>query len=139
MCPIAKSLVNIFQELQTDLGTSIAISSDLSHWAKQGVLLLNSILTVREKQPQSHRNRGWELFTDAVIDLISQRQRNIVFLLWGAYAQKKGKNIQTDKHFVLQSGHPSPLSANRGLWFGNRHFSQTNNYLRQIGKQAIKF
>jgi len=137
--PIAKSLVNIFKELETDLQVSTDFCSDLSHWGKQGVLLLNSILTVREKKPQSHSNRGWETFTDAVIERISTTQRNIVFLLWGAYAQKKGRNIDATNHLILNSGHPSPMSANRGKWFGNKHFSQTNIYLQEKGNKIINF
>jgi len=137
--PKAKSLVNIFKEIQNDIKTTQTICSDLSSWAQQGVLLLNSILTVKEKQPQSHCNRGWETFTDAVIEKISFSQQNIVFLLWGGYAQKKGRNIDSTKHLILKSGHPSPLSANRGKWFGNKHFSQTNNYLQQKGKKIINF
>jgi len=129
--PRAKSLTNIFIEFTTDMSLRETPSSDLSNWAKQGVLLLNSILTVRKGKPQSHKKMGWELFTDAVIDHISKEKEHVVFLLWGEYAKKKGVNIDRNKHLVLTSGHPSPMSANRGKWFGNKHFSQTIAYLQE--------
>jgi len=133
------SLVNIFKELETDMGKSYPVSGDLSAWAKQGVLLLNATLTVRAHQAGSHKNKGWETFTDAVIQKISEQKEQIVFLLWGSYAKNKGKFIDRNKHFVLETGHPSPLSANRGLWFGNKHFSQTNAYLEKVGKKGIEW
>lgn len=131
--PFAKSLINIFKEIESDLGQAIPANGDLTRWADQGVLLLNSILTVREGNPQSHQRKGWEKFTDAVIEKISQENEHVVFILWGGYARNKGKNIDRQKHLVLESGHPSPMSANQGLWFGNKHFSRTNEYL--ISKQ----
>ena len=123
------SLINIFKEIETDLGIAYPESGDLSRWAKQGVLLLNATLTVRAHEAGSHQKKGWEQFTDAVIASISQQKEDVVFLLWGGYAKKKGAKIDKKKHHVLTSGHPSPLSANRGYWFGNKHFSQTNEFL----------
>ncbi len=131
------SLVNIFAELKNDLGISPPDHGDLQDWAKQGVLLLNATLTVKAHQAGSHQNKGWEQFTDAAITALSERRDNLVFLLWGGYAKKKGARIDTSKHLVLTSGHPSPLSANRGYWFGNQHFSKTNTYLKEKGKQPI--
>ena len=131
------SLMNIFKELNADIEKEIPVSGDLSSWASQGVLLLNSVLTVREHQAGSHRNKGWEKFTDAVISEISEQKQGIVFLLWGGYAQKKGAKIDAKKHLVLTCGHPSPLSANRGYWFGNKHFSQTNVFLATKGVKKI--
>lgn len=125
------SLINIFKEIQDDLNIDYPLNGDLSRWAKQGVLLLNATLTVRKSDPGSHQKRGWETFTDAVIKLISQKKENIVFLLWGGYAKNKIKIIDTNKHCIFTSGHPSPLSANRGYWFGNKHFSKTNVILKQ--------
>lgn len=125
------SLVNIFKELEKDLQIPIAISGNLERWAKQGILLLNSVLTVEEGKAGSHQNKGWEEFTDAVIHLIAQEKRNVVFLLWGSYAHQKGKKINRKYHLVLEAGHPSPLSANRGHWFGNQHFSKTNKFLKE--------
>ena len=133
------SLVNIFKELERDLGKSYPVSGDLSDWATQGVLLLNATLTVRAHQAGSHQNKGWETFTDAVIQNISDQKEKIVFLLWGNYARNKGKYIDKGKHLVLETGHPSPLSANRGLWFGNKHFSKANAYLEQMGKKQINW
>nr|MBP9602267.1 uracil-DNA glycosylase [Lutibacter sp.] len=123
------SLINIFKELNTDLDIPYPTSGNLERWAKQGVLLLNATLTVREHEAGSHQKKGWEQFTDAVIAAISENSENVVFLLWGGFAKKKGAKIDTKKHCVLTSGHPSPLSANRGYWFGNKHFSMVNNYL----------
>jgi uracil-DNA glycosylase len=123
------SLINIFKELESDIGKVYPNSGSLTSWASQGVLLLNATLSVEAGRAGSHQNKGWEQFTDAVIDVISTQCDHIVFLLWGNYAKQKGKRIDRDKHLVLSSGHPSPLSANRGLWFGNRHFSQANTYL----------
>lgn len=125
------SLINIFKELETDLGIPIPISGNLSRWAKQGVLLLNATLTVKESEAGSHQKQGWEKFTDAVIAKISKEKQDVVFLLWGGFAKKKGKKIDKERHVVLETGHPSPLSANRGYWFGNKHFSQTNAYLKK--------
>ena len=131
------SLQNIYKEIQNDLGKPIPTSGDLTRWAKQGVLLLNATLTVRASSPGSHQNRGWEQFTDAVIRTVSEQRTNVVFLLWGNYARQKGAKIDRAKHLVLESGHPSPMSANKGYWFGNRHFSQTNSYLISKGLQPI--
>jgi uracil-DNA glycosylase len=130
------SLVNIFKEIQSDLGKPFPPNGDLGRWAKQGVLLLNATLTVRASSPGSHQNKGWEQFTDAVIRAIADQRENIVFLLWGAYAQRKGQMIDRNKHLVLQAPHPSPFSADRGF-FGCRHFSQTNAYLRSKGMREI--
>lgn len=132
------SLQNIFKEIKTDLEKPIPVSGNLERWASQGVLLLNATLTVRANAAGSHQNKGWETFTDAVIRLISEGKENIVFLLWGAYAQKKGEIIDHNKHHVLQSAHPSPFAAYRGF-FGNKHFSKTNEYLRKIGKNEIEW
>ncbi|MDJ0645260.1 MAG: uracil-DNA glycosylase [Flavobacteriaceae bacterium] len=123
------SLVNIFKELTSDLGIPYPSSGNLERWADQGVLLLNATLTVRAHQAGSHQNKGWEQFTDAVITKVSEFKDNVVFLLWGGFAKRKGAKIDTSKHHILSSGHPSPLSANRGYWFGNRHFSKTNSFL----------
>lgn len=131
------SLINIFKELEKDLGIPYPKSGDLSKWAKQGVLLLNATLTVRNSQAGSHQNKGWEQFTDTVISIISKEKEKVVFLLWGNYAKQKKKLIDITKHHVLMAGHPSPLSANRGLWFGNKHFSKTNFLLEQDGLLQI--
>jgi uracil-DNA glycosylase len=130
------SLVNIFKEIQHDLGKPIPPSGELERWANQGVLLLNATLTVRSGTPGSHQNKGWEQFTDAVIKKISDEKENVVFLLWGAYAQKKGEIIDRSKHYVLMSAHPSPFSADRGF-FGNKHFSKANQYLSSKGLNEI--
>src|SRR5690606_25429405 len=124
-------------EIKNDLGIEIPQSGNLERWAKQGVLLLNATLTVRAHQAASHQNKGWETFTDAVIKTISDEKENVVFLLWGGYAKKKTTLIDSQKHLVLTSGHPSPLSANKGHWFGNKHFSKTNAYLKSKGKEEI--
>ena len=124
------SLVNIFREIQADTGAAYPESGDLTRWAEQGVLLLNAVMTVRASSAGSHRNKGWESFTDAVIRGLSDSREELIFLLWGGYAKKKIPLIDLKKHHVLTSGHPSPLSANRGYWFGNKHFSQANNLLR---------
>ena len=135
---IPPSLRNIFREINTDLELIFSpTSGNLERWAKQGVLLLNATLTVVKDQPNSHKHLKWQDFTDAVIELISRETEGVVFLLWGSFAQKKGAKIDRSKHLVLENGHPSPLSANRGLWFGSRHFSQTNDYLQSIGKLPI--
>lgn len=131
------SLQNIYKEIETDLGIARARHGELTHWAEQGVLLLNSVLTVQAGLAASHQNRGWEAFTDAVIRVLNDECENLVFLLWGSYAQRKGRFIDTQKHLVLKSVHPSPLSANRGGWFGCRHFSKTNQYLEAHGKAPI--
>lgn len=128
--PHPPSLVNIFKELSDDLGVPYPKSGSLMKWARQGVLLLNATLTVRAHQAGSHQNKGWETFTNAVIECVSRESEHVVFLLWGRYAQEKERLIDTGRHVVLKSGHPSPMSANRGLWFGNRHFSRTNSILR---------
>jgi uracil-DNA glycosylase len=130
------SLVNIFKEIQQDLGKKIPASGDLERWADQGVLLLNATLTVRASSPGSHQNKGWETFTDAAIKKISDEKENVVFLLWGAYAQKKGEIIDRNKHLVLMSAHPSPFSADRGF-FGCKHFSKANAYLKSKGLSEI--
>lgn len=133
------SLQNIFKELKTDIDKEVPISGNLISWANQGVLLLNATLTVKAHQAGSHQNKGWEQFTAAVINEISNHKEQIVFLLWGGFAKKKGKNIDSNKHFILTSGHPSPLSANRGYWFGNKHFSKTNTFLKSKGKETINW
>lgn len=133
------SLQNIFKEIHNDLGTPIPTSGNLERWAEQGVLLLNATLTVRAHQAGSHQNKGWETFTDAVIRAIAERKDNLVFFLWGSYAQRKGAFIDTNRHLVLKSVHPSPLSANRGGWFGNHQFSQANAYLNSNGLQEIEW
>lgn len=125
---IPPSLVNIFKELESDLGVKTPTSGDLQSWAKSGVLLLNNQLTVVEGKPMSHANIGWDQFTDKIIELINEKHKNIVFILWGAPAQKKAKTVDSKKHFIIKSPHPSPLSSYRGF-FGSKPFSQTNNYL----------
>jgi uracil-DNA glycosylase len=135
---IPPSLRNIFRELSDDYETIFLPSSgNLESWAKQGVLLLNASLTVREDTANSHKHLKWNLFTDAVIQKISEETEQVVFLLWGNFAHKKGLKIDRNKHLVLESGHPSPLSANQGKWFGNKHFSKTNVYLKQNNKSLI--
>ena len=126
--PLPKSLVNIYKELQNDCGIDNFHTGDLLPWAKQGVLLLNTVLTVEEGQTNAHKGRGWERFTDVVIECVNRQRKEVVFLLWGAHAQKKGQMIDTQKHHILQSPHPSPLSAYRGFW-GSKPFSQINSYL----------
>lgn len=133
------SLINIFKELEQDTGKPYPSSGDLSAWAQQGVLLLNATLTVASGQAGSHQNRGWEQFTDAVISKVSEQNTDVVFLLWGGYAKKKGRIIDPNKHLVLTSGHPSPLSANRGYWFGNKHFSRCNTFLKQKGYTPVQW
>ncbi len=132
------SLRNIFKEIESDLQIPIPKSGDLSRWAEQGVLLLNATLTVRAHQAGSHQNKGWETFTDEAIKVVSEKKDNVVFLLWGAYAQKKGEIIDKSKHLVLESVHPSPLSAMRGF-FGNHHFSQTNKFLESKGLTPVNW
>lgn len=135
---IPPSLKNIFTEINSDFDRIfLPTNGNLEHWATQGVLLLNASLTVRKDEPNSHKHLKWNLFTDNLINYISNNYTNIVFLLWGSFAQKKGIKINREKHLVLETGHPSPLSANRGFWFGNKHFSKTNSYLTSIGKSPI--
>mgnify|MGYP000436089273 FL=1 len=135
--PHPPSLVNIFRELNTDLGVPYSLSGNLERWASQGVLLLNATLTVRANSAGSHQKQGWETFTDAVIKAVSAHCNHVVFMLWGGYAKEKAKLIDPAKHCILTAGHPSPLSANRGYWFGNKHFSQANAYLKANGKNEI--
>lgn len=130
------SLQNILKELTTDLNREPQVKDDLSSWADQGVLLLNSVLTVEAHQANSHKNKGWEIFTDKVISIVNLECQNVVFILWGAYAQKKGAFIDRNKHLVIESAHPSPLSSYRGF-FGSKPFSKTNAYLKQNGKAEI--
>ena len=130
------SLVNIFKELKADMGMDIPSSGNLERWANQGVLLLNATLTVRAASPGSHQNKGWEGFTDAVIRVVNDSKDNIVFILWGAYAQRKGEIIDRKKHLVIESAHPSPFAAHRGF-FGSRPFSKANGYLETVGKTKI--
>ena len=130
------SLVNIFKEIESDIGRAIPDSGNLERWANQGVLLLNATLTVRASTPGSHQNRGWEEFTDAVIKEINDKKEGVVFLLWGAYAQKKGAIINRSKHLVLESSHPSPFAVYRGF-SGNKHFSKSNDYLIKQSKSSI--
>ncbi|MDT0685691.1 uracil-DNA glycosylase [Autumnicola psychrophila] len=134
---VPPSLKNIFREIETDLGKPVPDNGNLERWAKQGVLLLNATLTVRAHEAGSHQNKGWEQFTDRVIEIISAEKENVVFLLWGGYAKKKAKKIDASKHLILTSGHPSPLSANRGYWFCNKHFSKANEYLKNKGKEPV--
>ncbi|NKI32381.1 uracil-DNA glycosylase [Croceivirga thetidis] len=137
--PHPPSLVNIFKEIKVDMGKAYPESGNLERWAKQGVLLLNATLTVRAHQAGSHQKKGWETFTDATIKAVSEHLQGVVFLLWGGFAKKKAALIDRTKHHVLTSGHPSPLSANRGLWFGNQHFSQTNLLLNSQGIDSIEW
>ncbi len=136
--PFPPSLQNIFKEIQTDLGTPVPTSGNLTRWAQQGVLLLNAMLTVRAHQAGSHQRHGWEEFTDAVIRTLSEGREHLVFILWGAYAQRKGAVIDRSRHLVLQSAHPSPLSAYQGF-FGNKHFSLANAYLEQYGQTPVQW
>lgn len=136
---IPPSLKNIFEEIRTDTGTPAPDNGYLERWANQGVLLLNATLTVRAHNAGSHQRKGWEKFTDAVIKKLSDEREDLVFLLWGGPAKKKGAKIDTSKNLVLTSGHPSPLAANRGYWFGNKHFSKTNDFLRKKGKEPIEW
>ena len=134
--PFPPSLVNIFKEIQNDLGTPVPATGNLTRWAEQGVLMLNATLTVRAHQAGSHQRKGWEEFTDAAIRCLAEEREGLVFILWGSYAQKKGAFIDRQKHLVLASAHPSPLSAYNGF-FGNRHFSRANEYLTAQGKTPI--
>ena len=132
------SLRNIFKEIQSDIGTPVPASGDLTRWAKQGVLLLNATLTVRANMAGSHQRRGWETFTDAVINAVATEKQNVVYILWGSYAQQKAAMVDRANNLVLESVHPSPLSASRGF-FGNHHFSRTNQYLIEHGKTPIEW
>jgi len=136
--PSPPSLKNIFKEMNQDVGTENGAHGCLTSWADQGVLLLNAVLTVEHSKAASHQNKGWEEFTDAVIQHLNQKREKIVFLLWGSYAQKKGQFIDAKKHLVLKAPHPSPLSSHRG-YFGCKHFSRTNDYLEYHGKTAIEW
>lgn len=136
--PFPPSLLNIFKEIKQDLGQDLPPDGDLTRWANQGVFLLNATLTVQAHQPGSHQGKGWETFTDEVIKIINKERENVVFLLWGAYAQKKSALIDTRKHFILKAPHPSPLSAYRGF-MGCGHFSKTNEYLIQKGIKPISW
>lgn len=135
--PKPPSLNNVLKEMADDIGTSYSAHGDLTYWAQQGVLLLNSSLTVKEGEPNSHQNSGWEQFTDKVIDVVNEQTEHTVFILWGSKAQKKGKYIDTDKHLILTAVHPSPLAANRGGFFGSKPFSKANDYLNQHGQTPI--
>jgi len=132
------SLINIFKEISSDMDIQRPLNGNLERWATQGVLLLNATLTVRAHQAGSHQKKGWEEFTDNAIKILNEEKRNIVFFLWGAYAQKKGETIDRSRHLVLESVHPSPLSAHKGF-FGNNHFSKCNNYLKEHGIEPIKW
>ena len=131
------SLINIFKEIENDLGNPYPKSGNLERWAKQGILLLNATLTVREGEAGSHQKKGWETFTNAIIKKLSEEKEGLIFLLWGGFAKQKAKYINAQKHLILISGHPSPLSANRGFWFGNKHFSKSNAYLKGRGETTI--
>ena len=133
---IPPSLFNIYKEIKDDLGKNIPKSGNLERWSKQGVLLLNATLTVRAHQAGSHQGKGWEQFTDTVIDKLSNKRENLVFILWGSFAQRKGENIDANRHLILKSPHPSPLSVHRGF-FGNQHFSRSNDYLIRHGREPI--
>ena len=137
--PHPPSLINIFKEIEQDVNIPYPRSGNLEAWAKQGVLLLNATLSVRAHQAGSHQGKGWEVFTDAVIKTLSEHKSGLVFLLWGGFAKRKASLIDEEKHHLLTSGHPSPLSANRGLWFGNKHFSKTNDILQKLGKKPINW
>jgi len=137
--PFPPSLQNIFKEIETDLNIPLPKTGNLERWADQGVFLLNATLTVRQSEAGSHQGKGWEKFTDAVIKKISDEKENVVFLLWGGFAQKKAALIDASKHQILKSGHPSPLSANRGFWFGNKHFSKTNEFLKSKKLEEISW
>ena len=133
------SLINIFKEIALDLGKPMPTSGNLTRWAEQGVLLLNATLTVRAHQAASHQRKGWEEFTDAAIRALNARRDHLVFILWGGYARSKKSLIDTSRHLILESVHPSPLSANRGGWFGNHHFSRCTQYLAEHGEQPIEW
>ncbi|MDX9970829.1 MAG: uracil-DNA glycosylase [Candidatus Gracilibacteria bacterium] len=132
------SLINIYKEIESDLKIKMPNHGNLENWSKQGILLLNATLTVRANQAGSHQKKGWEEFTDAIINIISEKKENIVFILWGNYAKKKGEIINKNKHLILEAPHPSPLSAHSGF-FGSKHFSKTNEYLLKTGKNPINW
>ncbi len=134
---VPPSLKNIYKELHDDCGCYVPNNGNLTKWAKQGVLMLNSVLTVRAGSPNSHKGRGWEKITGRIIELLNDREEPVIFLLWGASAKAIGKSINTSKHYVLTSAHPSPMSANQGGWFGCKHFSKTNSILAQLNKPLI--
>lgn len=134
--PTPPSLRNIYKEIVSDLGGSIPTHGNLTQWANQGVLLLNSVLSVQEGQAASHQGKGWEQFTDKIIEILNRESENLVFMLWGAYAQKKGQSIDKQRHLVLSAPHPSPLSAHRGF-LGCKHFSQANAYFQSLGQADI--
>ena len=136
---IPPSLKNIFKEIESDLGKPVPENGNLERWANQGVLMLNAILSVQAHKAGSHSKKGWETFTDRVIEILSDKKDNLVFLLWGGPARKKGSKIDKSRHLILECGHPSPLSAIRGHWFGNKHFSKTNDYLKSVGKEPIQW
>jgi uracil-DNA glycosylase len=132
------SLRNIFKEIETDLGTPPPASGNLEGWARQGVLLLNASLTVREGQPNSHSERGWQSFTDAVVEALNETRGGVVYMLWGAFAQRKGQRLDPSRNLILKAAHPSPLSAHNGF-FGCRHFSKANRYLTETGKTPVQW
>lgn len=134
---IPPSLKNIYKELHDDMGCYIPNNGNLTKWAKQGVLLLNSVLTVEKNKPNSHKNKGWEQITGKVVELLNQRVDPVIFLLWGSNAKAIGKNIDRNKHYVLEAVHPSPMSANQGGWFGCHHFSKANEILKKLNKTPI--
>lgn len=134
---IPPSLQNIYKELHDDLGCYIPNNGNLTKWAKQGVLLLNSVLTVEKNKPNSHKGKGWEIITTKIVELLNQRETPVIFLLWGGNAKAIGRNIDTSKHYVLTAVHPSPMSANQGGWFGCKHFSKTNEILRKLNQTPI--
>ncbi len=135
--PMPPSLQNIFKELYNDLGIK-RLDSDLTSWAKEGVLLLNSIMTVEKDKPLSHKDKGWEIFTDTIISKLNEREQPVIFVLWGSYARSKKELITNSRHKIIESVHPSPLSANRGF-FGSKPFSKINKYLKELGKEEIKW
>ncbi len=134
---IPPSLQNIYKELKDDLGCYIPNNGNLTKWAKQGVLLLNSVLTVEKNKPNSHKGKGWELITTKIVELLNEREKPVIFLLWGSNAKAIGKTIDTSKHYVLTAVHPSPMSANQGGWFGCKHFSKTNEILKKLNETPI--
>lgn len=136
--PLPKSLKNIYREMQSDLRMPSPLDGDLSHWATQGILLLNTVLTVREGKPDSHANKGWEKFTDAVIEVLNKKKTGLVYILWGSKAQRKAENVNAHNNLVIKAPHPSPLSAHRGF-FGSQPFTKTNSYLLKNGQTAIKW
>lgn len=136
--PLPRSLVNIYQEINDDLGIPPKENGDLTHWAEQGVLLLNAVLTVRSGQPDSHAGKGWEYFTDAVIRTLNQHRTGVVYLLWGSKAMRKAENVDRSRNLILTAPHPSPLSAHRGF-FGCKHFSQANDYLISTGQTPVRW